>query len=172
MNLPLTAAVTSVILLAAVAVLADDLSLPPIPPTPKKPHTDVYGGVNVEDNYNWLENWDDPAVRAWSDAENRRARAFLAALPGRQQIRDRLKALISQVPASYYGFRYTPHALFVLKFDPSKQQPILVTLDSPAKPESERTVVDPNRIDPTGSTTVDFYSPSLDGRLDLSSLSK
>lgn len=171
-NLPLAVAITSVILLAALAILANDLSLPPIPPTPKKPHADVYHGVKVEDDYNWLENWNDPAVRAWSDAENRRARAFLAALPGRQQIRDRLKALISQVPASYYAFRYTPPVLFTLKFDPTKQQPILVTLDSPDKPESERTVVDPNRIDPTGSTTIDFYSPSLDGRLVAVSLSE
>jgi prolyl oligopeptidase len=162
----------SLIVLAAWAALAADVSLPPIPPTPKKPHTDVYHGVKVEDDYHWLEDWNDPAVREWSDAENHRARAYLAALPDRQQIRERLKALISQVPAAYYGFEYTPSALFALKFDPTKQQPTLVALDSPDKPESERIVVDPSQIDPKGATTIDFYSPSLDGRLVAVSLSE
>jgi prolyl oligopeptidase len=160
------------VLVAALAALAADVSLPPIPPTPKRPHTDVYHGVKVEDDYHWLEDWNDPAVREWSDAENRRARAYLAALPGRQQIRDRLKALISQIPAAYYGFEYTRSALFAIKFDPAKQQPFLITLDSPDKPESERVVVDPNQIDPKGATTIDFYSPSLDGRLVAVSLSE
>jgi prolyl oligopeptidase len=163
---------TSLVVLAGLAALAAEVSLPPIPPTPKKPHTDVYHGVKVEDDYHWLENWNDPAVRAWSDAENRCARAYLAALPGRQQIRDRLKALISQVPAAYYGFQHTPSVLFALKFDPAKQQPFLITLDSPDRPESERAVVDPNQIDPKGATTIDFYAPSLDGRLVAVSLSE
>ena len=164
---------TSLIVLAvAWAALAADVSLPPIPPTPKKPHTDVYHGVKVEDDYQWLENWNDPAVREWSDAENRHARAYLATLPGREQIRDRLKVLIAQIPAAYYGLVYTPSVLFAFKFDPSKQQPTLVTLDSPDKPESERTVVDPNQIDPKGTTTMDFYVPSLDGSLVAVSLSE
>jgi prolyl oligopeptidase len=160
------------VLAAALAALAADVSLPPLPPTPKKPHVDVYHGVKVEDDYHWLEDWNDPAVRDWSDAENRHARAYLAALPGRQQIRERLKALISRVPAAYYGFEYTPSVLFALKFDSSKQQPTLITLESPDRPESERTVVDPNQIDPKGATTIDFYSPSLDGRLVAVSLSE
>ena len=171
-RLPFGGAALLILSAAAWAVLAADLSLPPVPPTPKKPHTDVYHGVKVEDDYHWLEDWNDPAVRAWSDAQNRHARAFLAALPARQQIRERLKALFSQIPAAYYEFTYTPSVLFAVKFDPSKQQPTLVALDSPDKPESERMVVDPNQIDPKGSTTIDFYSPSLDGRLVAVSLSE
>src|SRR5271167_27160 len=80
-----------IILLATAGSLAAALAaqVPSLPPTPKKSVVSVYHGVKVEDNYRWLENSDDPAVRAWSDAQNTRARAFLAALPGRQQIRDR-----------------------------------------------------------------------------------
>lgn len=170
---PFRVATAFLILLAAAWVaLATGVSLSPIPPTPKKPHIDVYHGIKVQDDYQWLENWNDPAVREWSDAENRRARAYLAALPGRQQIRDRLKALITQIPAAYYGFGYTPSVLFAFKFDPSKQQPTLITLDSPDKPESERAIVDPNQIDPKGTTTMDFCSPSLNGSLVAVSLSE
>ena len=43
---------------------------------------------------------------------------------------------------------------------------------SPDDPASARTIVDPNVIDPTGSTTIDFYEPSLDGKLVAVSLSK
>jgi prolyl oligopeptidase len=147
-------------------------SLPPVPATPKKPVIDVYHGVKVEDDYRWLENRDDPAVRAWSDAENGRARAFLDALSGRRQIRARLKALINRVSAFYGNFEYRPQMLFALKFEPSKQQPFLITLDSPDKPESERVLVDPNQIDTQGTTAIDFYVPSLDARLVAVSMSE
>jgi prolyl oligopeptidase len=41
------------------------------PPTPKKPVTDTYNGVQVVDDYRWLENYSDPAVRQWSDQAKR-----------------------------------------------------------------------------------------------------
>src|SRR5438874_11251139 len=41
----------------------------PAPPqTPQRPVTDEYFGIKVVDPYRWLENWDDPEVRAWTDA--------------------------------------------------------------------------------------------------------
>ena len=46
----------------------------PLPQTPKKPVTDEYQGVKVEDNYQWLEQDDDPAVKTWSDAQSRHTR--------------------------------------------------------------------------------------------------
>jgi len=138
--------------------------LPPIPPTPKKPVIEDYHGVKVEDDYQWLENWNDPAVRSWNDAENARARAFLDALPARQHIFNRLKALYDQTSASYSGLENRHGILFALKSQPPKQQPFLITLNSEADPQSEQVVVDPNLIDPTGGTAIDFYVPSPDGR--------
>ncbi len=146
--------------------------LPPLPATPKKPVIDVYHGIKVEDDYQWLENWNDPAVRAWSNEENRRARAFLASLPARNAIDQRLLALARKTSASYGDFQYRNGFLFALKFQPPKQQPFLVTLKSPNDTASERMVVDPNRIDPSGTTAIDFYVPSRDGKLVAVSLSK
>jgi prolyl oligopeptidase len=66
---------------AGLLVLETVLAQPPA--TPKKPVTDVFHGVVVTDDYRWLENYSDPAVRAWSDAQNRYARQYLDALAPR-----------------------------------------------------------------------------------------
>ncbi|MGH9452838.1 MAG: prolyl oligopeptidase family serine peptidase [Terriglobia bacterium] len=163
-----------IILLLGIGLLAmtSNEPLPPIPPTPKKPIIDVYHGVKVEDDYQWLENWDDPAVRSWSDAENARARAFLDALPARQEIFNRLKSLYDKTSASYSRLEYRPGILFAMKSQPPKQQPFLITLNAQADPQSERVVVDPNQMDPSGGAAIDFYVPSLDGRRVAVSLSQ
>jgi prolyl oligopeptidase len=146
--------------------------LPQLPPTPKKPVVDIYYGVKVQDDYQWLENWNDPVVRAWSNAQNRRARAFLASLPARDEIYQRLLALARKTSADYSDMKYRHGVLFAVKFQPPKQQPFLITLASVFKPQSERVIVDPNRIDPTGETAIDFYEPSPDARYVAVSLSR
>jgi prolyl oligopeptidase len=156
--------------LALATAFAGDL--PPIPPTPRKPVVDVYHGVKVVDDYQWLEDWNDPAVRAWSDAESAHARAFLTALPGRQQIRDRLKSLFANASASYYSLGYRSGTVFAMKTQPPKQQPFLVALKPDLDPKSERVVADPTIVDPSGKTAIDFYAPSPDGRFVALTLSE
>jgi prolyl oligopeptidase len=143
-----------------------------LPPTPKKPITDVYNGVAVTDDYRWLEDYSDPAVRAWSDAENRFARKYLDALPARTALYDELKRLYSQPSPLYFDLRASGGMLFALKRQPPQEQPLLVTLKSADDPQSERVVLDPNHLDSTGSTEIDFYVPSLDGKLVAVSMSK
>ena len=58
----------------------------PPPPTPKKPVTDTYDKVTVNDDYRWLEDFDDPAVKQWAAAQNTAARAALDTLPDRDAI--------------------------------------------------------------------------------------
>src|ERR1700748_2244565 len=55
----------------------------PPPSAEKKPVYNEYQGVKVEDDYQWLEEDNNPAVKAWSDAENKRTHAYLDSLPGR-----------------------------------------------------------------------------------------
>ena len=142
------------------------------PATPKKPVTDVYHGTSVVDDYRWLEDGSDPAVRAWSDAENRYARKFLDGLPMRAAISDQLKQLYSQPSPRYSQLHAAGGTIFALKRQPPKEQPLLVALKSPDEPQSERVVLDPNQIDPSGGTEIDFYVPSPDGKLVAVSLSK
>src|SRR5258708_15618958 len=142
------------------------------PPTPKKPIADAYHGVSVVDDYRWLENYSDPAVRAWSASQNRYARHILDALPMRATVLEELKKLYSAPSPSYYGLISRPGALFAMKNQPPKEQPLLVVLKSAEDRDSERVILDPNSLDPSGGTAVDFFVPSLDGKYVAVSLSK
>jgi len=59
-----------------------------------------------------------------------------------------------------------------MKFQPPKQQQLLVTLTSADDLKSEKVVLDPNVLDPKGTTAIDWFVPSLDGKHVAVSLSK
>ncbi len=148
---------------AAALVALLSAALPPPPETPKRPVADEYHGVKVADPYRWLEDSASGEVRAWSEAQNRRSRAFLDALPHLAEIRTRVTELVKSASVRYYGLVDRPGALFALKWDPAKQQPALVALRSADDLRSERVIVDPSRMDPSGKTTLDWFVPTLDG---------
>src|SRR5438105_518012 len=112
------------------SVLAAPLLAAP-PATPVKPVSDTYHGVTVTDNYRWLENWDDAAVKAWSNAQNVSARSVLDALPHVAEIRARVTEILSAQSISYGDLHFIGGKLFAIKRQPPKQQPFLVVMDSP-----------------------------------------
>ena len=156
--------------LAAFSLAADDL--PSLPQTPKQPVTTEYQGVQVVDDYRWLEPSSDPSVREWSNQQNARTRAYLDRLSARPAIAARLNQLYSGASNRYSSLIARGGVLFALKTQPPKAQAFLVALSSPDDPDSARVILDPNALDPTGSTTIDFYVPSLDGKFVAVSLSK
>jgi prolyl oligopeptidase len=162
----------AVIFAISLSSVGSAANLPPLPDTPKKPVTDEYYGIKIIDDYRWLENFEDPAVRKWSDEENAYARAFLSNLPYRDEIYKRLQDISGKESPNYYSLRYCRGLFFELKSQPPKQQPFLVTLQSPDDLTSEQVVVDPNKVDTSGMTAIDFYVPSLDGKLVAVSLSQ
>jgi prolyl oligopeptidase len=149
---------------------ADDLL--PIPATPKNPVVDDYHGVKVTDDYRWLEAGATPEVQEWSKQQNARTRAYLDHLPARAAIVERLKQLYSTRSPRFDDLRFRGGLLFALETHPPRAQSFLIALTSPDDPASARTIVDPNAMDPTGATTIDFYVPSHDGKLVAVSLSK
>jgi prolyl oligopeptidase len=142
------------------------------PPSPRKPVTATYFGSSVTDDYRWLEDGRDAAVRAWSDAQNAYARSVLDALPSVAAIRSRAREIADFPSPAYSSLKFRGGVLFAIKNQPPKQQPFLVTLASAGDPASERILVDPNTLDPNGTTAIDFYEPSRDGRLVAVSLSE
>ena len=146
--------------------------LAPAPTTRKASVTDTYFGTTVRDDYRWLGQLDDPAVKAWAAAQNTRAENFLAALPGRTQLAAQLKKLISSTPISYGHLQLVGGKISAIKFDPAKQQRFLVVLNSADNTEGEKSVCDPNAIDPSGATAIDWFVSSSDGTLAAVCLSR
>lgn len=142
------------------------------PPAAKQPVTNTYFNTQVVDNYQWLEDFNDPAVKSWTAAENKITRAYLDKLPARDKVAERLKELYTATSANYFGLDYRPGVFFAMKFKPPAQQPWLITLKSPDDLQSEHVVLDPNKLNPKGATAMDFIVPSHDGKKVAVSLSE
>jgi prolyl oligopeptidase len=156
-----------------ISMLAANLMAADTPATAaKKPVTNEYQGVKVQDDYQWLENDNDPAVKAWSDGQNQKTRAYLDKLPDRAPLEKQLTEWYAKTSPSYSGLISRPGALFALKFQPPKQQQMLVSLASADDLGSEKMVLDPNVLDSKGTTTIDWFVPSRDGKYVALSISK
>lgn len=155
------------VLISAVLVFtlgaAHAVTLPPPPATPAGTTTDTYFGVTEKDPYRWLEDTADPKVHEWSVAQDARTRAYLDALPVRAKIHDRLMALLSKTSPSYVGLYPAGGRIFATYTQPPKQQPMIAVLGPDADPAKARVVVDPNILNPAGTTAIDWFVPSPDG---------
>src|SRR5438046_1986265 len=161
------------LLATAAALTLSNVSLAEhAPDTPKKPVATEYNGLTVEDPYQWLENDDDSQVKAWSSVQNQRTRKYLDSLPDRAAIEKQLSDWYAKTSPSYFSLVSRPGILFAMKFQPPKQQPMLVTLAAADDLKSEKVVLDPNMMDTQGKTTIDWFVPSLDGKRVAISLSK
>src|SRR6185436_1507719 len=73
------------------------------PNAPRERVTDTYFGTAVMDDHRWLEDANDPEVRAWTDAQNAQADAYFAKLTDRPAIERRLRHLFATVSANSSG---------------------------------------------------------------------
>jgi prolyl oligopeptidase len=133
------------------------------PPTPVREVTDDYFGTKVVDPYRWLESQKDPEVIAWMKAQNDRTRAILAAIPGRDQLLGRIKALdnagVVVSLLQVWGGRY-----FYLKAEPGEDNRKLCVRDGVNG--TERVLVDPQKMTTADGkhVSIDYFQPSLDGK--------
>ena len=141
-------------------------------PPEAAPVTDVYHHVTVTDPYRWLENGADPKVREWSAAEDERARKYLDSLPLRAPIFKQLFSQLSATSSSYAGLHAVGDAVFAYYSQPPKQQPMIAMFTNAADPALARVIVDPNLINAQGTTAIDWFEPSPDGKLLAVSMSE
>ena len=146
----------------AVSLATGALAAPAYPTTPKKPVVDTYHGTQVTDDYRWLENGADPAVREWSLAQLKVARAYLDPLPQLAVLKKKLGDLYKSAPHRYFAFRQVNGALFAMKSQPPKDQPMLVMMKNPGDAAHEKILIDPAAR--ASTLSIDFFSPSVDGR--------
>jgi prolyl oligopeptidase len=131
------------------------------PDSPRVSQVDDYHGVKVTDPYRWLEDLDSLQTRAWVEAQNQVTSAFLAAIPEREPLRERLRELWDYrrygVPVRH-GDRY-----FFTRNDGLQDQDVLYRVDTPDG--EPRLLLDPNTLSPDGTVALTGWSVSEDGRL-------
>jgi prolyl oligopeptidase len=136
-------------------------------PTLTYPHAktvdqiDDYHGTKVADPYRWLEDTDSTDTREWIDAENKLTFGYLAQIPYRQAIHDRLKTLWNYerygVPEQQ-GSRY-----FYQHNNGLQNQNVLLVADSvTAEPHL---LLDPNTLSADGTVALTGHAISDDGKL-------
>ena len=161
---------TSVLAFPLLLAAAGDIAAPPA--TRRAPVEDRYHGTTIVDDYRWLEDPRRPEVAAWTEAQNRHTRAVLDALPGVETVRRRVREIRTIAIPRFGDLKVAGGRLFALRFRPPQQQPVLVVLPSADRPDEARVLVDPNQLDPSGGTSMDWYVPSPDGRLVAVSLAQ
>jgi len=133
------------------------------PLTKKAPVKDRYHGVDVVDDYRWLETA-GADNDAFVDTQNALARKELDALPGRAALAARLKEILGAETVVYDAFVEVKGALYALKLQPPKQHAFLVALPSAEDPPKERVVLDPDAaLKDKGGGAIDWFKVSPDG---------
>jgi prolyl oligopeptidase len=147
------------------AVVASPSALPAVPVYPatrREDAVDARHGLRIPDPWRWLENdvRQDSEVAAWVEQQNRLSGEYLAALPGRDAIRERLTTLWDYekfgVPEQQGG-RY-----FYRRNDGLQNQSVLFVQDG--LEGAPRVLLDPNTWSADGATALDAALPSPDGK--------
>jgi prolyl oligopeptidase len=130
------------------------------PSAPPGAVVEHYHGTAVPDPYRWLEDPDAPASRRWIAAQNRLTEAYLAAIPAREPIRERLTRLWNYPK---YGTPFRKGGrYFYLKNDGLQNQAVLYTQGSLTEPPT--VLLDPNRLAADGTVALSTLAVSDDGR--------
>jgi prolyl oligopeptidase len=131
------------------------------PQATKGNQVDDYFGTKVADPYRDLENADAEATRKWIEAENKLTFGYLAGIPERKKINDKLTALWNYerytVPF-HEGGRY-----FYSKNTGLQNQSVLYT--GPALPGETKPLLDPNILSKDGTVAPTGFDVTEDGKL-------
>jgi prolyl oligopeptidase len=136
------------------------------------PVTDNYHGVDVSEDYRWLEDASSDQAIAWTRAQQQRTRAYFDGISWRDALRARVEQLLRAERTTYRRLLSGGATFFAVKVQTPRQQPFLVTLTDLDDLATERVVVDPDAVDPSGETAIDFFVPSPDGKQVAVSLSE
>ena len=134
----------------------------------KTDQVDTYHGTQVADPYRWLEDDRSAETADWVKAENKVTFDYLAQIPYRKQMQDRLEQMYNY--PKYSAPNRKGDWYYFSKNDGLQNQAVLYRqkgLD--AKPE---VVIDPNKLSTDGTTRLGVFSLSKDGKYAVVGLSK
>lgn len=142
--------------LPRVVVVTTDAS--PYPTAERLDLVEDLHGRPVADPYRWLEDAVDPRTIAFHAAQDALTAPVLAALPGREALADRLQQLLDVGLVSVPVWR--AGRAFSMRRDPGQEHAVLLVTEADS---SERVLLDPAVLDPSGLTTLDAWTPSREG---------
>jgi len=115
-------------------------------------------GTMVADPYRWLEDADDPRTKAWIAAQTDLMAAERSSWQTRDQFMERVSQLLGAGSISPPYWRRERH--FMTRREPGQQFATLIVIEADG---TERTLIDPMVLDPSGLTTLDSWQPSKEG---------
>jgi prolyl oligopeptidase len=122
-------------------------------------HVDQYHEIHVADPYRWLEDLNAPETQAWIEAQNAVTFDYLAQIPQRAAILERLTALwdYAKIGAPFRrADRY-----FQFRNAGLQNQGVLYVMDTPTA--EGRVLIDPNVLSADGTVALTGTSVSWDG---------
>lgn len=128
------------------------------PSTEKIPTITNYHGVEVTDDYQWLENGTDAQVVSWSEAQDGLTRRHLSRLPELAAIETRLSALMHYDTESFQD-ALEGSCRFIWSKTAQQEKTVLSIQDSLSA--AKRTLLDPHLWGPHAS--LEFAVPSREG---------
>ena len=147
--------------LAIAATLLSAAKIMPPPPTKTEPVTDDLHGVKITDPYRWLENQNSPQTRQWLETQEKYARTYLDALPGREQLKKEFAALLKidslSAPVARNG-RY----FFSRRLASEDRASLCIRQSFDGKDE---VLVDPKTVTTDSSSSIFYQGISQDGSL-------
>ncbi len=138
------------------------------PMTKKTDTVDVYFGHEVADPYRWLEDDMSDETAAWVKAQNEVTDSFLAQIPYRKQVEERLQK-IWNYPKSGTPFKQGGH-WFVSKNDGLQNQYVVYIKDT--YDGEDRVILDPNTLSEDGTVALNMFRVSEDGKYLAYSISR
>src|SRR5712691_3370584 len=130
------------------------------PPAFRADLKEIINGYLVADPYRWLEDPASEQTLDWLTGQDALYAEHMAALPGWEPLAARLTELLDAGTVSTPAWRGTRR--FFMRRTPGQEHAVLYTA---AASGGERALIDPMRIDPSGSTTLDAWQPDKEGRL-------
>jgi prolyl oligopeptidase len=132
------------------------------PVAERSDHVDEYHGVEIADPYRWMEEMESEAVEAWVEAENAVSFPYLASLPARDPLKDRITQLWN-----YERFgqpREENGRYFFTRNDGLQDQSVLYVSEGLDGTETH-TLIDPNGFSEDATIALSQYSVSRDGEM-------
>ncbi|MEM9406963.1 MAG: prolyl oligopeptidase family serine peptidase [Acidobacteriota bacterium] len=122
--------------------------------------SDDYHGTEVADPYRWLEDLDGEETAAWVAEQNEISRPYLASLPARDEIKERLTAIWDH--ERYSSPFKEGDDYFYFRNDGLQNQSVLYRTASPE--EDGEVVLDPNAFSEDGTVSLAGLSISPGAR--------